>query len=458
MLGNESGAIRLRTILLVANLVLGVLMLSPGFRREMWTVASPLMEEAVDKALEIAIGQAIAAAGDIPGLEALPLDGDDLAAILSGQQSVDPAMAATALAVAARMQAENPGDSSEAATIVARAQQVDPSAAATALAEADAILNPPIEASDAGTGEAESGETGDSTNGSGLRNWLESQVGIDTLIPKSSTVVKQSTVESASDSSAPAPPSGPTAPPNQVDLALLIAQEVAKELPQGMAPAMVTKVSTESAEKILQEIAGRLPPEISSLIGSGKPIFLSPEEAKRLAASIPSTTVSPVTGRVLQRIAASTSLASAPIGGAALPEAPTPATKPQESDGASASVPSPTPAASEPSPTPKPRLSPTPTQQPDAVPIDPILVSLESNGDGEYTATFAYHSPNDFVIGIPVGPDNRFDPLPIYRGQPSTFQPGDSSSRLGGTFEVVFDGGELIWHLDGDSVSAIVYG
>ena len=91
------------------------------------------------------------------------------------------------------------------------------------------------------------------------------------------------------------------------------------------------------------------------------------------------------------------------------------------------------------------------------MPLEPILVSLESNGDGEYTATFAYNNPNGYLIGKPVGPENRFDPLPIYRGQPSAFQSGDSSGRLGGTFEVVFDGGELIWYLDGQSASAIVY-
>jgi hypothetical protein len=82
--------------------------------------------------------------------------------------------------------------------------------------------------------------------------------------------------------------------------------------------------------------------------------------------------------------------------------------------------------------------------------IGPVLECVADNGDGTYTAHFGYNNENAYVVTIPIGPRNRFVPGAEDRGQPTTFQPG----RVVDVVQVDFNGGNLIWQLDGKSGTA----
>jgi hypothetical protein len=86
-----------------------------------------------------------------------------------------------------------------------------------------------------------------------------------------------------------------------------------------------------------------------------------------------------------------------------------------------------------------------PTQTPAPAAVRPILECVANNGDGTYTARFGYLNENASVINIPVGAKNKFTPQPENRGQTTDFQPG----RVMVSFEVVFNGSNLVWTLNG---------
>jgi hypothetical protein len=82
--------------------------------------------------------------------------------------------------------------------------------------------------------------------------------------------------------------------------------------------------------------------------------------------------------------------------------------------------------------------------------VRPILECVAANPNGSYTAFFGYQSENAAAVDIPAGSDNRFQPIPQYRGQPEAFLPG----RAQKAFSVAFNGNSLVWMLKGLAVTA----
>jgi hypothetical protein len=83
--------------------------------------------------------------------------------------------------------------------------------------------------------------------------------------------------------------------------------------------------------------------------------------------------------------------------------------------------------------------------------VSPILECVTDNGSGNYTAVFGYNNPTGETKHIPVGPNNRFIPDPIGRGQPEYFNAG----RAYGVISIGFTGGSnIIWSLDGKTATA----
>ena len=59
----------------------------------------------------------------------------------------------------------------------------------------------------------------------------------------------------------------------------------------------------------------------------------------------------------------------------------------------------------------------------------------------DYTVIFRYENDNDETVFVAIGDDNDLDGGVIEGEPPTSFNPG------GGTFEIVFDGGQLTWSL-----------
>jgi hypothetical protein len=77
--------------------------------------------------------------------------------------------------------------------------------------------------------------------------------------------------------------------------------------------------------------------------------------------------------------------------------------------------------------------------------VRPVLECVVANPNGSHTAFFGYKSDNPVAVGIRAGWNNRFQPSPLYRGQPEAFLPG----RAQKVFSVTFDGNVLVWILGG---------
>ena len=91
--------------------------------------------------------------------------------------------------------------------------------------------------------------------------------------------------------------------------------------------------------------------------------------------------------------------------------------------------------------------------------ISPAYEGWYPNPDGTFTLSFGYFNRNyEERVDIPVGPDNRFDPGPADRGQPTHFLP----RRQTGIFTVVVpaDFGEqrLRWHVTANGKTYSVTG
>jgi hypothetical protein len=86
--------------------------------------------------------------------------------------------------------------------------------------------------------------------------------------------------------------------------------------------------------------------------------------------------------------------------------------------------------------------------------VVPLLECVIDNGDETYIAYFGYKNHNSFQVEIPIGAENNFTPGSKDRGQPSSFAPGRSSPYPNSSFQVVFDGNPLTWHLDGETTTA----
>ncbi|MCH7587265.1 MAG: hypothetical protein IIC78_04390 [Chloroflexi bacterium] len=102
--------------------------------------------------------------------------------------------------------------------------------------------------------------------------------------------------------------------------------------------------------------------------------------------------------------------------------------------------------------------TPQPIKTSDPTPSDqqliPKLECVEYYGGGNFTAYFGYKNPNSKIIVLSVGPENHFEPIPEDRGQPTSFEPGQTPGYPNAAFEVLFSGESLTWDLDGNSVTA----
>lgn len=98
-----------------------------------------------------------------------------------------------------------------------------------------------------------------------------------------------------------------------------------------------------------------------------------------------------------------------------------------------------------------PTNTPTPSPTITLLGVQPITECVSDNGDGTFTAYFGYLNQNASAVNVPVGPENRFNPAPQDRGQPTTFQPG----RVVAAFSVVANNNNtLTWTLQGSVTSA----
>jgi protocatechuate 3,4-dioxygenase beta subunit/phosphotransferase system IIB component len=86
--------------------------------------------------------------------------------------------------------------------------------------------------------------------------------------------------------------------------------------------------------------------------------------------------------------------------------------------------------------------------------VRPILECVINNGNNTWTAYFGYLNENGLPVTIPVGTSNRFSPAPDDRGQPTSFQAGRTPYWPDAAFNVVFDGNNLVWSLNGRTATA----
>jgi hypothetical protein len=86
--------------------------------------------------------------------------------------------------------------------------------------------------------------------------------------------------------------------------------------------------------------------------------------------------------------------------------------------------------------------------------VEPVLECVIPRLNNTYTAYFGYRNNTSETVTIPVGSNNRFQPAPADRGQPTVFQPGRSPLWPNSAFAVRFDGNELTWRLGNAEVSA----
>ena len=67
-----------------------------------------------------------------------------------------------------------------------------------------------------------------------------------------------------------------------------------------------------------------------------------------------------------------------------------------------------------------------------------------------YIGVWGYENTGSAAVEIPIGTNNRFDPTPEGRGQPTRFAPG----RQTNVFTVTWNGTNLSWRINGDFVTA----
>jgi hypothetical protein len=82
--------------------------------------------------------------------------------------------------------------------------------------------------------------------------------------------------------------------------------------------------------------------------------------------------------------------------------------------------------------------------------LQPILDCVTQTNDTTYTAWFGYENDYTTSVFVPVGPQNKFTPIPNDRNQPTTFEPG----RIDKVFSVTFNWKNLTWKLNGNEVVA----
>jgi hypothetical protein len=78
-------------------------------------------------------------------------------------------------------------------------------------------------------------------------------------------------------------------------------------------------------------------------------------------------------------------------------------------------------------------------------------VDCVTKGAGQsFSARFGYSNPNRVTKVLQIGSDNQVTPAPHEQGQPRNFKPGDHAN----VFVASSSGGNLKWHLDGNTATA----
>lgn len=80
--------------------------------------------------------------------------------------------------------------------------------------------------------------------------------------------------------------------------------------------------------------------------------------------------------------------------------------------------------------------------------VAPVFEGWERNADGSFAMLFGYFNRNrEEIVDVPMGPDNKFEPGALDRGQPTHFYP--SRNRYWFRVQVPADFGskELVWTL-----------
>jgi hypothetical protein len=80
--------------------------------------------------------------------------------------------------------------------------------------------------------------------------------------------------------------------------------------------------------------------------------------------------------------------------------------------------------------------------------VVPVFEGWERNADGSFDMLFGYFNRNrDEVVDIPIGPENRFEPGPPDRGQPTRFYPSRNRYWFRVRVPADFGSRELVWTL-----------
>jgi hypothetical protein len=80
--------------------------------------------------------------------------------------------------------------------------------------------------------------------------------------------------------------------------------------------------------------------------------------------------------------------------------------------------------------------------------VVPVFEGWERNADGSFTMLFGYFNRNrEEIVDIPVGPNNKFEPGEIDRGQPARFYPSRNRYWFRVRVPADFGSRELVWTL-----------
>ena len=86
--------------------------------------------------------------------------------------------------------------------------------------------------------------------------------------------------------------------------------------------------------------------------------------------------------------------------------------------------------------------------------MTPTLECVAQTGVNKYSAYFGYKNTTSNFIIAPIGPNNGFNPTPLFRGQPPLFIPFHIFLYPDVAFVTSFDGNTITWTLNNTSVSA----
>ena len=80
--------------------------------------------------------------------------------------------------------------------------------------------------------------------------------------------------------------------------------------------------------------------------------------------------------------------------------------------------------------------------------VAPVFEGWERNADGSFNMLFGYFNRNrEEIVDVPVGPDNKLEPGPVDRGQPTHFYPSRNRYWFRVPVPADFGSKELVWTL-----------